>query len=156
MVDTQDVCTPGAWHDGVTTCASSRAAADHDDVIYHSEPVPAARRSDGMEGAILRFRGAGSAPAAIADEDDAGRPARLGCEEDRTCREPSCLHPTDSDDGRADESVPVVQVERQRDVLTVMAEKIASELRSRRRPVNSTRKVELRFGHSVRVADAPS
>ena len=76
--------------------------------------------------------------------------------EDRACREASCLNPADSNDGRADQTVPVVQVERQRDVFSVMAEQIASELRRSRRSVDPTGEVELRFGHSVRVADAPS
>ena len=78
------------------------AVAGHHQVIDRHEPVPAARNSQGTEGANLRFRGAGSAPAAITDENDAGGPARLGSREDRVCREASCLDPADGEDGRAD------------------------------------------------------
>jgi len=52
------------------------ACGDHHDVIDSHEPVPAARSSDGTEGALLGFGGAGGAPAAGADEDEAGGPAR--------------------------------------------------------------------------------
>jgi hypothetical protein len=117
------------------------ARADHDQVIDRHEPVPAVRGSDGSEGATLGFRGAGSAPAAGVDEDEASGPARLGSLEDRACREASCLDPADGQDGRADQAMPVVQVERQRDVLTASAEQVSGELRSRGRPVDSAKEV---------------
>jgi hypothetical protein len=52
--------------------------------------------------------------------------------------------------------VAIVHVEDERDLLTVMAEQVASELRRSGRPLDPTGEVELRFGHSVRVADATS
>ncbi len=124
-------------------------------MIHHSEPVTAARSSDGPEGRLLGFRGAQRPVVAIADEDGAGCPARLGSEEHWAGREPSGLDPADGDDSVTNEAVAVVQVENDCHVLTVMAEQVTCELRSRRRPVDPTGEVELRFGHSVRVADAP-
>ena len=50
------------------------AVVDHHQVIDNGKPVTAACCSDGTEGPILGFRGAGSAVAAVADED---APARL-------------------------------------------------------------------------------
>ena len=47
------------------------------------------------------------------DEDAAGRSARLGSLEDRASGGPSCLDATDGDDGSADKSVTIVEVERQ-------------------------------------------
>ena len=43
-------------------------------------------------------------------------PAGLRPEEDRVGRQASCLHPASGDDGMANEAVPVVQVQRQREV----------------------------------------
>jgi hypothetical protein len=69
------------------------------------------------------------------DEDAAGRPADLRSEEERAGRQASCLDPVNGDDGVAEEWVPVVKVERQRDVFSAIAEKIVGELCRRGRIV---------------------
>ena len=66
------------------------------------------------------------------------------------------MDPAGSDDGRADQAMPIVQVGRRRDVLTAMAAQVSGELRSRCRAVDPTRKVQLCVGHSVPVANDPS
>jgi hypothetical protein len=80
------------------------------------------------EAAVLGFRGAPGTAAVVANEDAPGPPGRLPSEEDRAAREVSSLDPADCDDGSADQAVPVVQVQRQRDVLTAAAEQVAGEL----------------------------
>ena len=81
------------------------ARGDHRQVIHHSEPVTAACCGDGPEGRLLGFRGAERPVAAVADEDGARRPARLGSEEHRVGGEPSCLDPADGDDRMPDAEV---------------------------------------------------
>lgn len=85
-------------------------SADHHQVIGHDNAVPAARCGDGTEGALLPFCGARSPIAAVADEDAGAGLARLGSKEDRAGGQAGCLDPSDGEDGRADESVTVVQV----------------------------------------------
>ena len=60
----------------------------------------------------------------MADEDDAGHPAGPGSYENRTCRVASCLSPADGNDGVFDEAVTVVDVKRERDLLTAMAQHV--------------------------------
>jgi hypothetical protein len=86
------------------------ASADHHQVIGHDNAVPAACCGDGTEGALLAFGGAGSAVAAVPDEDARAGLARLRPEEDRASGQASSLYPANSEDGRTDEAVPVVQV----------------------------------------------
>jgi hypothetical protein len=51
-------------------------------------------------------------------------------------RQASCLHPASGDDGMPNEAVPVVQVQRQREVLMTAAEEIEGDPRSRGRLVD--------------------
>jgi len=117
-------------------------------VIDDRKPVTVAPHCEGTEGPILRLRGNESAPAAVADENAARRPASLGSVEDRTGGESSRLRPANGDDGCADEPVLVVEVERKRDLLPVMAEQITGELSGCRRTVDPARERQrhLRFG----------
>ena len=103
-------------------------SADHDHVIGHDIAVPAACCGDGTEGAILAFGGARSTVATVADEDARAGLARLRSEEDRASGKASRLYPANSEDGRTDEAVPVVQVQRQRDVLPMVAQQVSGEL----------------------------
>ena len=77
---------------------------------------------------MLGFRGATAPVAAITDKNASGGVTRLGTGEDRSCREPGVLDPASGDDGCSDQAMPVVQIERQRDVLPVMPEKVGGEL----------------------------
>ena len=63
------------------------------------------------KGRLLGFRGAARPVAAVADEDGARRPTRLGSEEHRVGRKPSGLDPAHRDDRMPDEAVAVVHVE---------------------------------------------
>jgi hypothetical protein len=67
---------------------------------------------------------------------DSRRPAHLGSCEDRAGRGPSRLDPADGNDGVADDAMPVVEVERQRDVFRTVAMKIAREASCLERAVN--------------------
>ena len=88
-----------------------------------------ARSCEGTEAAFVpALGGATASVAAIADEDAAARMARLGSCEDRSCRQASVLDPAHGHHRRADQAVPVVQVERQRDVLPMMPQEVAGEL----------------------------
>lgn len=66
-------------------------------------------------------------------------------------RKPSRLDQADGNDGVADDAMPVVEVECQRDVLYAVANKIAGEASCRNRIVDPAREVEARFAHGVRV-----
>jgi hypothetical protein len=63
------------------------------------------------------------------------------------------LDPANGDNGRPDQAVPVVQIERQRDVLTVMSEQVTSDLCCCGRVIDPTREVEPCIGNSIRVSD---
>ena len=102
-------------------------SADHDHVIGHDNAVPASRCGDGTEGGFLAFGGARSAVAAVPDEDAGAGLARLGPEENRASGQASRLYPANSEDGPTDEAVPVVQVQRHRDVLPMVAEQVSGE-----------------------------
>jgi len=153
---------PSAGLTAVSVTPTERRAepvrADHHQVIRKGEAMAATGSGQGPEGPALRFRGAESAPAPIADEDAARRPGGRPSGEDRTGRETSCLSPADGNDGRADEPVPIVEVERQRDLLPVMAEKISGELSGCRRTVDPTGKSQrhLRFGMRCGRSEAHS
>jgi len=64
---------------------------------------------------------------AVAEEDARVGLARLGPEEARASGQASSLYPANSEDGRTDEAVPVVQVQRQHDVLPMVAEQVSGE-----------------------------
>ncbi len=103
------------------------SSTDHDHVIGHDNAVPAACCGDGTEGAFLAFGGAGSAVAAVPDEDAGAGLTRLGSEGHRASGQASSLYPAKSEDGRADEAVPVVQVQHHRDVLPMVAKQVSGE-----------------------------
>ena len=100
-------------------------SADHDHVIGHDDAVPGCMLRRCTEGAFLPFCGARSTVAAVADEDAGAGLARLGTEEDRASGQASRLYPANGEDGRTDEAVPVVQVQRHRDVLPMVAEQVS-------------------------------
>lgn len=102
-------------------------SADHDYVIGHDNAVPTARCGDGTEGALLAFGGARSAVTTVANEDAGAGVARLGPEEDRASGQASRFYPANREDGRTNEVVPVVQVQRHRDVLPMVAEQVSGE-----------------------------
>src|ERR1019366_10537213 len=79
-------------------------------------------------------------------------PAGLRPEEDRVGRQASCLHPASGDDGMANEAVPVVQVQRQREVLMTAAEEIEGDPRSRGRVVDPPGDVAQVLGDRFRMA----
>ena len=108
--------------------AEPTPSADHDHVIGVDNAVPAACCGDGTEGALLAFGGVRGTVAAVSDEDARAGLARLRPEEDRASGQASSLCPADSEDGRTDEAVPVVQVQRHRDVLPMVAEQVSGEL----------------------------
>jgi hypothetical protein len=118
--------------------------------------VTAARSSDGPERRLLGFRGAESTVAAVADEDGACRPARLGSEKHRVGCEPSDLYPANGDDGVADEPVAVVHLEGEGHVLSTGAEEVPSDPCSRCRIVYAPGQVEPGLRHSVRVGCRPT
>jgi len=103
-------------------------SADHHQVIGDDNPVPAAGCSDGAEGPFLPFRSALGSVAAVADEDARARLSRLCPEEEGTSRQPGRLDPAHGEDGRTDEAVTVVEVQRHRDVLPMVAEQVSGEL----------------------------
>ena len=127
------------------------AARGHRQVIHHSEPVTPARSGDGPEGRLLGFRGAESPVAAVADEDGARRPARLGSKEHRVGRKPRGLDPADGDDRMPDEAVAVVHVEDEDHVLPSGAEQVSRDPCSRCRVVYPSGQVQPCFRHGVRV-----
>ena len=135
------------------------AARGHHQVVHHSEPLTAARCGDGPEGCLLGFRGAESPVAAVADEDGARRPARLGSEEHRMGRKPRGLDPADGDDRMPDEAVAVIEEEHQRDVFPAVPEQITSELCCCCRSVDPTgerqRCFHLRMHGGSRPANTP-
>lgn len=102
---------------------------------------------------MLAFRDAQAARAAIADEDDAFRSTRLGSLEDRAGREPGGLDRADGEDRMSRETVPLIEVERQDDVLPAVTEEIGGELCRRRRTVDPSGKVERSVAHGFRVRD---
>lgn len=83
-------------------------------------------------------------------------PAGLRPEEDRVGRQASCLHPASGDDGMANEAVPVVQVQRQREVLMTAAEEIEGDPRSRGRVVDPSGDVAQVLGDRFRMARHPA
>lgn len=102
---------------------------------------------------MLAFRDAQAARAAIADEDDAFRPARFGSLEDRVSREPGGLDPSGSEDRMSREPVPLIKIVRQDDWLPAVTEEIGGELCCRRRTVDPSGKVERSVTHGFRVRD---
>ena len=82
-------------------------------MIAQSEPVPGACCSDGIEGSVFGFRGATGSVAAVADEDARARLAGICSSEDRAGTEECFLDPPGCHHGVSNQSVLVVQVERQ-------------------------------------------
>ncbi len=78
-------------------------------------------------------------------------PGRPALQRERAGREASRLDRTDGDDGVSDEPMLVVEVERQRDVLSAIAEKSVGELGRRRRIVHPSGESERCFRHAVRM-----
>ena len=70
-------------------------------------------------------------------------------------RQASCLHPASGDDGMANEAMPVVQVQRQREVLMTAAEEIEGDPRSRGRVVDPPGDVAQVLGGSLQDGPAP-
>ena len=122
-------------------------------MIDDVKPVTVARSGEDTEGTVLGCRGATAPVAAIPHKNARGGVACLGTGEDRLCREARVFDPASGDDGRSDQAMPGVQIERQRDVLPVMPEKLTGELGSSPRAVYPTRKpdgcVRIRMSHPV-------
>jgi hypothetical protein len=105
-------------------------------VTDHRKAGAAARRSQGIEGPALRFRGAESAPVPKADDAAARCPAGQRPSEDRAGGQPGRLSPSHGEDRRPDEPMPVVEVDGERDVIPAIPEEIGCELGGRRGPVD--------------------
>ena len=84
-------------------------------MVQDGKPGAAARRRQGIEGRLRLFRGTQAAAAAIADENAGCCPAGQRPGKNGAGGQPSCLDPIHSEDRRADEPVPLVEVEGKRE-----------------------------------------
>lgn len=132
------------------------AVGDHDDVVHQDEPVTDRRTGDRPVGRFLDDAGSRRTEPVEPDKDASRRPARLGSLKDRASGEPSCLDPTDGDDGSADKSVTIVEVERQGHVVLPVTKKIVGDPSRRGGIVDPSRKGDACVGVRMRRTAGPA